>query len=254
MGSADGTPRLTPPVNRLVTVHPPVTVTMPGAAPAPRPPPPVTGWPAPPPPVTVTMPDAAPAPRGPWWTSTAVVVALVLVGAGLRTAAYCGDRCLWIDEARLALNLVTRTPAGLLEPLDYDQGAPVGFLMLAKFCTDTFGAPERSLRLFPFLASLAGLVGFVWVARRLMPRPGVVLAVGLFALSPNLVSYATECKQYANDVAIAIGLLGLGLPLLEGRGGRNLHIGLAAAGAAAVWFSHPAAFVLGGVGTALLAL
>src|SRR4051812_4588535 len=68
----------------------------------------------------------------PWYASTAAVVALVLLGAGLRTAALASDRCLWIDESMLALNLLARSPAQLLEPLDWNQGAPVGFLMVAK--------------------------------------------------------------------------------------------------------------------------
>jgi hypothetical protein len=181
----------------------------------------------------------------------AVLVALVLVGSGLRTAALLSDRCLWIDEAMLALNLVARSPAQLLEPLDHNQGAPVGFLLAAKAAVATFGAAEWALRLVPFVASLAGLAGFAFLARRLLPAHAATLATALFALSPHLVSYAAECKQYASDAAIAVGLLAASLGLLEGKGGWRWAL-LAAAGAVAVWCSHPAAFVLGGIGGALL--
>ncbi len=198
----------------------------------------------------VTAPEPAPAP-----TRAAVLplVALVALGTALRLVALLSDRCLWIDEAMLAQNLVSRSPAELLQPLDYNQGAPVGFLLLSKAALAAFGSAEWALRLVPFGASLAGLVGFAWLARRLLPaNGGAVLAVALFALSPHLISYAAECKQYASDASIAIGLLACALPLLEGTGGRGRYALFAVAGAGAVWFSHPAAFVLAGLGSALL--
>ena len=38
-----------------------------------------------------------------------------------------------------------------------------------------------------------------------------IAITALFALSPHLVSYAAECKQYASDASIAIGLLACAL-------------------------------------------
>jgi hypothetical protein len=198
--------------------------------------------------VTVPSPPPRVAPR----VRVAVLVALVLVGIAPRAAALASGRSLWIDEAMLALNLVNRTPAELLAPLDWNQGAPVGFLMASKGAVALFGGSEWALRLVPFLASCAGLIGFAWVARRLLPPGAAVLALALFALSPHLVGYAGECKQYASDAAVAVGLLALALGLLEGKGGRR-WLALAAGGAVAVWCAHPAAFVLGGIGTALVA-
>lgn len=205
------------------------------------------------PPVIVTAPLPAPAQRPAWWVSTPVVVALVVLGIGLRGTALAGDRNLWIDESMLALNLVERTPARLLDPLDWNQGAPVGFLLLTKAVITQVGASAVGLRLVPFAGSVLGLLGFAWLAGRLLPRPAVVLAVGLFSASPFLISYAAECKQYATDATIAIGLFAVAVGLLHGGSGFRRWAALAVAGAAAVWFSHPAAFVLGGIGTALLA-
>jgi len=201
--------------------------------------------------VVVTTPEAAPASPRPLWMSPTAVTALVALGIVLRLIGFLGDRNLWIDESMLALNLVERTPARLLEPLDWNQGAPVGFLLAAKGSIAAFGVSERALRLVPFLGSLAGLIGFAWLALRLLPRPAAMIATVLFSISPVLLSYSAECKQYTTDASIAIGLFAAAASLLNGEGGFRRWAILAVSGAAAVWCSHPAAFVLGGLGTAL---
>ena len=68
-----------------------------------------------------------------------------------------------------------------------------------------------------------------------------------------LISYAAEFEEpYASDASIAIGLLAVALGLLEGGRSFARMAALAVAGAVAVWCSHPATFVLGGIGSALL--
>ena len=57
---------------------------------------------------------------------------VVAVGIALRLWQYLADASLWVDEAALARNIVDRSPAGLLAPLDYGQAAPWGFLLIEK--------------------------------------------------------------------------------------------------------------------------
>lgn len=201
--------------------------------------------------VVVTSPQPQPVSRRPFWMSPTAVAGIVILGTLLRLVVWLGDRNLWIDESMLALNLVERSPARLLEPLDWNQGAPVGFLFASKAAIGAFGVSEKALRLVPFLGSLAGLFGFAWLAPRLMPRPAAMIAIALFSISPVMLSYSAECKQYATDASIAIGLFAFAAGLLNGERGFRRWAVLAASGAAAVWCSHPAAFVLGGIGTAL---
>lgn len=201
------------------------------------------------PPIIVTREGTSASNR--WWTARTAMVALVSLGFVLRLVPLVSDRCLWIDEAMLALNLVERSPRDLLKPLDWNQGAPAGFLLLSKGAIIVLGQDEWALRFVPFVGSILGLVGFAWVARRLLPTEAAVMAMALFAVSPFLISYAAECKQYATDAALTVGLLALSLGLLHGEGGFRRWAVLAAAGAVSVWFSHPVAFVLGGLGTAL---
>jgi hypothetical protein len=94
-----------------------------------------------------------------WWLSPTAVTILVILGTVLRGCAWFNDRNLWIDESMLALNLVERGPARLLEPLDWNQGAPVGFLLASKAIISGLGITERSLRRVPLVGSCRGVLG-----------------------------------------------------------------------------------------------
>jgi hypothetical protein len=185
------------------------------------------------------------------WPAVAVAAA-VLVGLGVRGYAYLRNPSFWVDEAMLAVNVVERSPARLLEPLDLNQGAPIGFLMATKAACEALGGTEYALRLVPFVCGMLGVIAFVPLAYRALPLPAARLAVVLFALNSYLAGYAAEFKQYECDAAIAVGLTLVALPIWAGTAGRWRLVGMAVAGAAAVWCSHPAVFVLGGVGTAFL--
>lgn len=203
-------------------------------------------------PQVVVNPEPIAEIKGRAWVSVGTAIyALVFLGLVLRLIPLIQNRCLWIDEAMLALNLVDRSPRQLLEPLDWNQGAPVGFLLSVKAAISIFGASEWALRLVPFIGSLLGLMGFAWLARKLLPERAAILAVALFAISPTLISYTAECKQYVTDAALTVGIFAVSLGLLYRRGGYRGWAILGAAGALAVWFSHPVVFVLGSVGTAL---
>ena len=175
---------------------------------------------------------------------------LLLVGSVLRVVPFALDRSLWLDEAKLALNVVERPAAQLFRPLDYEQAAPVGFLLLEKGTVSAFGEGERALRLVPLLGGLGALWCFFFVARRWLTPAESLLALALFALAQPLVYYATEVKQYSTDVLVALGLLGAAGRALDGRPRAILF--LVAAGVVGVWLSHPAVFVAAGAGLTLL--
>jgi hypothetical protein len=200
----------------------------------------------------VHSPDVGEAPRQPLVTAAAWTVALVALGIGLRLAYYWPDRALWHDEAALACNLVERSLGGLLQPLDYNQGAPVGFLLVQKLVVVALGPGEHALRLVPVLCGVAALALFPWVARQYLPRRAALFAVALFALSPFLIRYGGEVKQYSGDVLVAVVLLGwaaiVGRLPDGGRSGVPLVWGVL--GATALWFSHAAVFLLAGTGAA----
>jgi hypothetical protein len=178
-------------------------------------------------------------------------LALVLAGFILRLRQYLVNRSLWLDEAMLANNIVSRSFGGLTQWLDYDQQAPIGFLWSQKIVILVFGNNEYVLRFIPFLAGCAALALMYLLTRRLSPISGNA-ALALFAVSNTLVYYSSEAKQYNVDVALALGLLMLFLNLDE-RGWRpRSYVLFGAVGALVLWFSHPAIFTLASLGLLLL--
>lgn len=178
-----------------------------------------------------------------WRTATAIALT---VGVVLRLIAWLHNRSFWLDEVYLALNVTGRSFTELWQPLDHDQGAPVGFLMLVKAAHALAGDGERVLRFVPLVSGLLALALFARLARRLLRPDAACFAVALFACAPKLIHYSAELKQYSTDVLATVALL----LILIVRDERRWPIA-AVAGAIAVWFSHPALFVLAGVGVAL---
>src|SRR6266566_3686397 len=100
--------------------------------------------------------QSAPRPAALTWLY-AVARALIAFGFLLRIARYLANRSLWLDEVLLARNILDRSFFGLLAPLDLNQGAPVGFLMLQKLAVSALGGSEYALRFVPLLAGIISL-------------------------------------------------------------------------------------------------
>jgi hypothetical protein len=185
------------------------------------------------------------------WERFAVGI-LLLLGFILRIRQYLTGRSLWLDEAMLALNILDRDFAGLFQPLDYHQGAPIGFLLVEKILNLMFGDHEFVLRLFPLAAGIASLILFYFLLHRTASGFGLLTGLGLFAVGPALVYYSSELKQYILDVAVTISLLLLVFPFLGKQETKRDYIFLGLGGILALWFSHPALFVSAGIGIVLL--
>jgi hypothetical protein len=180
-------------------------------------------------------------------------IALILaLGVLVRVAQYLANRPLWLDEASLAANLSQKTLKGLFGPLSGAQLAPAGFLAVEWATTRALGDNPWALRLFPLLCGLASLFVFRGVARRCLRPRAVWIALGLFAVSDDLIYFSSELKPYATDVAVGLACTLMGMTTASRPATAPRLAAIAAAGAAAVWFSLPSVFVLAGVGTVLL--
>lgn len=174
----------------------------------------------------------------------------LIIGFGIlvRLVQYLSNRSLWADEAVLALNLVNRSYLELGQPLDYDQAAPLGFLLIEKLAIQLLGNHEYSLRLFPLLSGIISLLLFAQLTQWCLQPIGRLIAIALFVSLPSLIYYASEVKQYSSDVAITLLLCILLLPIKQLKLTQIKIIIFSVMVAISIWFSHPAIFVLAGMG------
>jgi hypothetical protein len=177
-----------------------------------------------------------------WW-------AIVVIGVILRVRQYFSGRSLWGDEAAVAFNLAQRTFVGLIQPLDYEQGAPIGFLFIEKLLILLFGNIDQVMRLFPLFSGILAVYLFYRMARAHI-QSGMFAAL-LFAISSSLIYYSSELKQYSTDVMIGLLLVFVASRCLkEDVRSRDFWI-LGITGMAAIWLSHPSTFILAGIGLML---
>jgi uncharacterized membrane protein len=178
------------------------------------------------------------------------IFCLVLLGVALRLRQYVYNRSLWFDEATLALNVIHRDVWTLLsEPLKHVQTAPPGFLVAARSIAVTLGPFDCALRLIPLIAGVAVvLLGVLLARRELTSTVARLTFVGLVALSPVLIFYSSEFKQYSSDVLAAIALL----TVFSYRSSPHGTWLLAGTGFVALVCSLPAVFVAAPVGVFLL--
>ncbi|MEW6744515.1 MAG: glycosyltransferase family 39 protein [Planctomycetota bacterium] len=101
---------------------------------------------------------------------------------------------------------------------------------LAAVCCRLFGYSEVWLRYLSALFSIASLVPFVWLCRRLLPPSGSVLALTAFAVSPILVTLSTSMQP--EPLMLMSSLLAMCLIWRYGEAPTFLNL-LAAAGATA---------------------
>jgi hypothetical protein len=180
-------------------------------------------------------------------------VLLIGFGVAVRLRQYLSHRSLWLDEALIALNVLSRGYDQLLKPLWFQQAAPVGWLWAERSAVDLFGRSEAALRLVALAAGIATLLAIWWAARRLLSAWLVPVAVAAAASVPYLLYYSNEVKQYELDAAMALLLLLASLPLLQDQPSWPRLLIWSLLGAAAVWCSHPAVLVLGGYSATLAA-
>lgn len=188
------------------------------------------------------------------WSRGAEIALLlaVLVGTVLRVWQFSANRSLWLDEAGLALNVLARSGNELLHALDYGQMAPSGFLILLKFLTTVLGDHEWAFRMWPLVAGVFALALVALVARWILPPLGGVIAAGLFAVNHRLIFFSSEAKQYSGDVFATAMLVAIAYRVSRKALSLRASLALGAAGAVAGWLSHPAVFVMAGLGAALL--
>lgn len=176
---------------------------------------------------------------------------IIGVGIAVRFCQYVFAKSLWLDESLLALNIVNKSFPEFLKPLDYHQVAPVGFLFIEKLFVQLLGNNEYALRLFPFICGTISLFLFFKIAKHLLEKEAFLIVLTLFSFSGYLINYSAEAKQYSTDVTIILFLYATTVHFQSKRLKINHIASFGIIGAITIWFSHPSAFVLAGIGICL---
>lgn len=181
------------------------------------------------------------------------LVGVLSLGIMVRLRLFCDRRSLWLDECYVAENIINRSWGQLTRPLDYDQVVPFCFAWVTKAFTLLMGFNEYSFRIFPLLASLAGLVLLYKLCERFIGRPTALVAVFLYSICRSLIWYSNELKPYGTDVLCSIFVLYGAFDLLANKNMRKRKVSvLMGVAALLVWFSNTVIFVLAGTGIVLL--
>lgn len=129
----------------------------------------------------------------------AVLLFVMLFGAGLRINAYLMNPSMWYDEVSLALNVQNNV---FLPPLLNNQSAPFLFLILAKICS-LFSHSNFSYRFVPFISGLISIPLFYIFAKNwIKSKLGLIAALFIFCINFRLIYFSREFKPYATDVLI----------------------------------------------------
>ena len=116
--------------------------------------------------------------------STLSFLLYLIIATGIFLAIYqfIFNRSLWIDEAMLAHNIISKDFLELLKPLDRMQAAPIGFLFVEKLSVLTFGKNEIALRLFPLISFLFTIPFFYLLSKKLTSNNIIALISTSFLL------------------------------------------------------------------------
>src|SRR5262245_21844618 len=180
--------------------------------------------------------------------SMQIITLVILVGILLRFQILLINNSLWLDEASLSFNILSRNFWEVTKSPDPNiPNAPILFLWLVKSITITSNASEMSLRFVPFLSASAALIGFFFCSKEVLCKNGAIIAVIFFAFSTELISYAAEAKQYSTDVLVSVVVTYLGFRLLSGPSALET-ISCIFLPTILIWLSYPTPFLPSAVG------
>ena len=184
-----------------------------------------------------------------------LIIGLALcVGIAVRVRVVQLSEGLVRDDAAVAISVVQRSEWDLLrKPLDEQQVAPIGYILVTKQFTRWFGDDETALRMPALVASILSLVFYLILARQVLPVWGQVIGLVLMAFCWQPIMYAARVKPYTFDVLIAVILWSGAIWALRRPPTLGSYAALAILGLLGITFSMPAVFLLGGIGLTLIA-
>ena len=124
-----------------------------------------------------------------WW-----LAGLVLVGAALRFATI-SSQSFWFDEAQ-AVHEMRLSFAGLIDFLTAHETNPPLYFVLGWLWTKVFGDGQAGLRALSALAGTAVIPITYLCGRELVSRRAGLMAAALATISPFMIWYSQEAREY----------------------------------------------------------
>jgi mannosyltransferase len=127
-------------------------------------------------------------------TETWILAVLVVIGAALRFATLT-TQSFWFDEAQASLEL-HRSFGAMLHAMSARETNPPLYFVIGWLWSRPFGTGEAGLRSLSALAGTAAIpIGYL-CARELVSRRAGLVTAALVAVSPFMLWYSQEAREY----------------------------------------------------------
>jgi mannosyltransferase len=177
-----------------------------------------------------------------------VVAVAIAIGVALR---FIAPSPLWLDEA-LSVNIAQLPIGDIPEALRHDGHPPLYYVLLHLWM-QLAGTGDDAVRALSGIISTASLPFAYLVGRRAGGRSLGWITLGLFALCPFVLRYATETRMYSLIILLVlVGYLLLDDITRRGRAGWARVIAFGAVVGALLYSHYWAMWLLGGVGMVLV--
>ena len=174
-------------------------------------------------------------------------LAVLGVGVAWRLIRWSLQMPIWGDEAMIANNVIGRSWAELLGPLENNQVSPILFLWGQSAMIEWFGTSELSVRFLPTVASIVALLSFFAMAKRHFEPLHAILSTGVLAVTYFAIRHGSEFKPYSLDLLASVCVVAFGLEWIRSGYQRRLLVLGCCAIPVLLGASYPVVFVLGGL-------
>ncbi len=183
------------------------------------------------------------------------ITCFLFLGLFFRASHYASNRSLWMDEAFVGVDVCELSWKEILfyeSVYPFQQKQSLGFFLMEKISVSLLGMQESALRLFPFLSGITVLFLFTkYLRAQGKSRVQQIFSLGLLSVSPSLIYYSGEVRQYSSDALWAVVLFFLFDYILKNREQARAFYWAGFWGLLAMWFSNAMLFVLAGFWAAL---
>lgn len=179
------------------------------------------------------------------------ILGMLVILAGFAVGLYMNfviNRTLWLDEALLVKNIMTRSLAELCaSSLDNLQAAPALYLYIVKILTLIFDTSEPVLRLWSLFSYMVTVILTVYAGKRLLNLRFPILAGAMIANMKYMLNYSNQFKQYMNECMWVLIVLILFDIYLRRNKSWSAWGAMMAVYFIAILSANPAAFAIGAV-------